>query len=85
MSFKDDLIPGLLTLDEILKPDLLKPLQLSSNTLVKKLYYIIVLTNKAKLKKKINSNIGEQNVVKGKRLKGRLKVYIGFLINITRD
>ena len=30
----------------------------------------MVLINKAKLKKKINSNIGEQNVVKGKRLKG---------------
>jgi len=29
----------------------------------------MVLTNKAKLKKKINSDIGEQNVVKGKRLK----------------
>ena len=39
-------------------------------TLVKKPHYNIVLINKAKLKKKINSNIGEQNVVKGKRLKG---------------
>jgi len=38
--------------------------------LVKKPHYIIVLTNKAKLKKKINSNIEEQNIVKGKRLKG---------------
>jgi len=30
----------------------------------------MVLTDKAKLKKKINGNIGEKNVVKGKRLKG---------------
>ena len=58
-------------LNKILKPSLLEPLLLSLNTLAKKkLYFIIVLINKAKLKKKINSNIGEQNVVKGKRLKG---------------
>ena len=43
----------------------------------------MVLINEAKLKKKINSNIGEQNMVKGKRLKGRLKIYIGFLANVT--
>ena len=67
------------------EPNLLKPL-LSLNTLVKKkLYYIIVLTNKAKLKKNIIGNIGEQNIVKGKRLKGCLKAYIGFLTNITKD
>jgi hypothetical protein len=28
--------------------------------------------------KKINGDVGEQNVVKGKRLKGRLKAYAGF-------
>ena len=33
----------------------------------------MVLTNKAKLKKNIVSNIGEQNIIKGKRPKGRLK------------
>jgi len=43
----------------------------------------MVPTNKAKLKKKINGNIGEQNVVKGKRLKGQLKTYAGFLANVT--
>ena len=52
------------------EPNLLEPPLPSLKTLVKKQYYIIVLTNKAKLKKKINGNIGEQNVVKGKRLKG---------------
>jgi len=51
------------------EPNLLEPPPLSLKTLVKKQYYIIVLTNKAKLKKKINGNIGEQNVVKGKRFK----------------
>ena len=45
----------------------------------------MVLTNKAKLKKNIISDIGERNVVKGKRLKERLKAYIGFLTNITKD
>ena len=42
----------------------------SSNTLVKKKpYYIMVPVEEAKLKKKINGNIGEQNVVIGKRIK----------------
>ena len=45
----------------------------------------MVLTDKAKLKKKINSDIGEQNIVKGKRLKGQLKAYTGFLADIIRD
>jgi len=69
----------------MLKPNLLEPLLPSLNTLVKKLHYIMVLTNKAKLKKKINSNIKEQNMVKGKRLKGQLKDYIGFLTNIINN
>ena len=43
----------------MLEPNLLKPL-LSLNTLVKKKpHYIIVLTNEAKPKKNIVSNIGE--------------------------
>jgi len=69
----------------MLEPNLLEPLP-SLNTLVKKKpYYTIVLTNKAKLKKNIISNIGERNIIKGKRLKGRLKAYIAFLANITKD
>jgi len=51
----------------------------------KKPHYIIVPSNKAKLKKNIISDIGERNVVKGKRLKGYLKTYTGFLTNITED
>jgi len=43
----------------MLEPNLLEPLLPSLKTLAKKPYYIIVLTNKAKLKKKINSNVGE--------------------------
>ena len=69
----------------MLEPNLPEPL-LSLNTLVKKKpHYIIVLTNKAKLKKNIISNIGERNIIKGKRIKERLKAYIGFLTNITKD
>ena len=45
----------------------------------------MVLTNKTKLKKNIVGNIGERNVVKGKRPKDRLKAYVGFLTNITKD
>jgi len=52
------------------EPNSPEPLPPSLKTLAKKPHYIMVLTNKSKLEKKINSNIGEQNVVKGKRLKG---------------
>ena len=41
----------------------------SLSTLVKKPHYIIIPIKEAKLKKKINSNIGEQNIVIGKRVK----------------
>ena len=41
----------------------------------------MVSIKKTKLKKKINSNMGEQNVVIGKRIKKWLKVYVGFLAN----
>jgi hypothetical protein len=85
-SSKDNLTPGLPTLDKTPKPDLLEPPPLSSNTSAKKkLYYIIVPTNKAEPKKNIVGDIGEQNMVKGKRLKGQLKAYAGFLANITED
>jgi hypothetical protein len=60
LSFKDNLTPGLLTLDKILKLNSLEPLLPSLNTLVKKKpHYIIILTNKAELKKNIIGNIGE--------------------------
>ena len=45
----------------------------------------MVLTNKAKLKKKINGDIGEQNIIKEKRLKRQSKAYTGFLTNIIKD
>ena len=48
---------------------MLPPIELSSTLIKKKLYYKIVLTKKAKLKKKINSDIEEQNIVIGKRIK----------------
>ena len=45
----------------------------------------MVLTDEAKPKKKIDGDIGEQNIVKGKRLKGQLKAYTGFFADITKD
>ena len=45
------------------------PIKISSTLVKKKLYYKIVSTKEAKLKKKINSNIEEQNVVIKKRIK----------------
>jgi hypothetical protein len=44
-------------------------IELSSTLVKKKLYYKIISTEEAKLKKKINGNIGEQNIVIGKRIK----------------
>ena len=64
---------------------LLPPIE-SSNTLVKKKpYYMMVFAEEAKPKKKINSNIGEQNIIIRKRIKKRLKAYRGFLADITKD
>ena len=45
------------------------PTELLSTLVKKKLYYIIVFTKEAEPKKKINSNIREQNIVIGKRIK----------------
>jgi hypothetical protein len=63
LSSKDDLTLGLPTLDKTPEPDLLEPLLSLKTSAKKKLYYIIVLANKAELKKKIVGNIGERNVV----------------------
>ena len=51
----------------------------------KKPYYKMVPTKEAELKKKINSNIKEQNIVIKKRIKKWLQAYIGFLANITKN
>jgi len=45
----------------------------------------MVPAKEVKLKKKINGNIGEQNIVTGKRIKKQLKAYTGFLVNVTKD
>ena len=76
-------MPLLLPID--LEESLLPPIE-SLNTLVnKKLNYIMVSDEEAKLKKKIISDIGEQNVVTGKRIKKQLKAYAGFLADVTKD
>jgi len=36
-------------------------------------------------KKKINSDIKEQNIIKGKRIKKGLQAYAGFLVDITKN
>ena len=97
-SSKDDLAPGLLTLDKTLEPhyrappllpidlkkSLLPPIK-SLNTLVKKSNYIIVSNKEAEPKKKIIGDIGEQNIITGKRIKKQLKAYIGFLANVIKN
>ena len=58
----------------------------SLNTSVnKKSNYVIVSDEEAKPKKKIVGNIGEQNVITGKRIKKQLKAYTGFLADVTKD
>ena len=46
---------------------------------------MIVPTEEVKLKKKINGNIKEQNIVTGKRIKKRLQTYTGFLTNTNNQ
>ena len=72
-SFKDNSVLELPTLGEIpklsheaplslpidLKESLLLPIESLSTSAIKKLYYVIVLVEKAKLKKKIVGDIGE--------------------------
>jgi hypothetical protein len=45
----------------------------------------MVSTKEVKPKKKINGNIGEQNIVIKKSIKKRSQAYTGFLANITND
>ena len=74
-NFKDNLISGLPTLDKTpelsSKESLLLPIE-SLSTLAKKSHYMMVPIKEAKPKKKINSNIGEQNIIIGKKIKKRL-------------
>ena len=73
---KDNLVPELPTLDKTPEPSsresLLLPIKSSSSLTKRKPHYKIVPTEKAKPKKKINGNIGEQNVVIEKRIKKQL-------------
>ena len=72
-NFKDNLVPGLLTLDKTPKlsfrASLLPPVELLSTLVKKKPYYIIVFTEEARPKKKINGDVKKQNVVIKKRIK----------------
>ena len=61
------------------------PAELSSTLVKKKLHYEIVPTKEAKPKKKINGNIGEQNIVTEKKIKKQSQAYTGFLADITND
>ena len=45
----------------------------------------MVFIKKAKPKKKINGNVGEQNIVTEKRIKKQSQAYVGFLANIIND
>ena len=70
---KDDSAPGLPTPDETPEPSSrespLPPAESSSSSAKRKPHYEMVPTEEAEPKKKINGNIGEQNVVIGKRIK----------------
>ena len=68
-SSKDNSTPGLPTPDKTPEPDSLEPPPPSSSTSAKKPHYVIVPTDEAEPKKKIDGDIGEQNVVKGKSSK----------------
>ena len=72
-GFKDNLALGLLTLDKILelsfRVSLSPPIELLSTLVKKKLHYEMVFTEEAKPKKKIDGDIGEQNIVIRKRIK----------------
>jgi hypothetical protein len=68
-----------------LKESLSLPIKSSSTLVKKKPHYKMVSTKEAKPKKKIDSNIREQNVVTKKRIKKRLQAYIGFLANIINN
>ena len=63
----------------------LPPIEFLNSLIKKKLYYKIVPTKEAELKKKINSDIGEQNIIIKKSIKKQLQAYAGFLANITND
>ena len=98
-SFKDDLAAGLSTLDKTpelnykaplllptdLEDSLLPPIESSNTSANKKSNYIMVSNKEAEPKKKIVSNIGEQNIITRKRIKKQLKAYAGFLANITKE
>jgi hypothetical protein len=85
LSSKDDLTLGLPTLDKTLEPDLLEPLPSLNTSVKKKPHYIMVPANKAKPKKNIIGDVEERNIIKGKRVKERLKAYIGFLTDVIKD
>jgi hypothetical protein len=59
--------------------------ELLSTLVKKKPHYEMVFTEEAKLKKKSDGNIREQNVVTGKRIKKRSQAYASFLVDITND
>ena len=60
-------------------------IELLSISVKKKPHYEMVSTKEAEPKKKIDGNVGEQNVVTGKRIKKRSQAYAGFLADITND
>ena len=88
-SSKDNLALGLPTPDKTpklsSKASLLPPAESSSTSVKKKPHYIIIPIKEAGPKKKINGNIGKQNIVIEKRIKKQLQAYTGFLANITKD
>ena len=61
------------------------PAEFSNTSANKKPHYVIVFAEEAKPKKKIDGDVGEQNVITGKRIKKQSKAYAGFLADITKN
>ena len=73
------------TLELLFKESLSLLVKSLSSLAKKKLYYKMVFIKEAKPKKKIDGNIGEQNIVIGKRIKKRIQAYAGFLADIINN
>ena len=71
-SSKNDLTAGLFTPNktpELSSKVFLSPPAESLSILAKKLHYIMIFAKETEPKKKIDGDIGEQNVIIGKRIK----------------
>ena len=88
-SSKDNSAAGLPTPDKTPEPSSRAspspPAESSSTSANKKPHYVMVPAEEAEPRKKINGDVGEQNVIKGKRIKKQSQAYAGFLADVTKN